>query len=89
MGGRRQVPVTGVAAIILRRLRELHFAGPTVHVPKFKVVAELGVVFLLFSTGLNYSLPQLHAMRHKSSASVPRRVHWPLLSWPRRCGWLA
>ncbi len=89
MGGRRQVPVTGVAAVILRRLRELHFAGPTVHVPEFKVLAEFGVLFLLFSTGLNCSLPQLHAMRHQSSASVRRRVHWPLLSWPRRRGWLA
>lgn len=40
-------------------------AGPTVHVPEFKVLAEFGVVFLLFSIGLNYSLPQLHAMRHQ------------------------
>jgi CPA2 family monovalent cation:H+ antiporter-2 len=29
------------------------------------VLAEFGVVFLLFSIGLNYSLPQLHAMRHQ------------------------
>jgi CPA2 family monovalent cation:H+ antiporter-2 len=42
-----------------------HTAGPTVHVPEFKVLAEFGVVFLLFSIGLNYSLPQLHAMRHQ------------------------
>lgn len=40
-----------------------HTAGPTVHVAEFKVLAEFGVVFLLFSIGLNYSLPQLHAMR--------------------------
>ena len=38
-------------------------AGPTVYVPEFAVLAEFGVVFLLFSIGLNYSLPQLHAMR--------------------------
>lgn len=42
-----------------------HTAGPTVHVPEFKILAEFGVVFLLFSIGLNYSLPQLHAMRHQ------------------------
>ena len=42
-----------------------HTVGPTVHVPEFKVLAEFGVVFLLFSIGLNYSLPQLHAMRHQ------------------------
>ena len=42
-----------------------HTAGPTVHVAEFKMLAEFGVVFLLFSIGLNYSLPQLHAMRHQ------------------------
>lgn len=42
-----------------------HTAGPTVYVAEFKVLAEFGVVFLLFSIGLNYSLPQLHAMRHQ------------------------
>ena len=42
-----------------------HTVGPTVYVPEFKVLAEFGVVFLLFSIGLNYSLPQLHAMRHQ------------------------
>jgi len=42
-----------------------HTAGPTVYVAEFKILAEFGVVFLLFSIGLNYSLPQLHAMRHQ------------------------
>jgi len=42
-----------------------HTIGPTVHVQEFKALAEFGVVFLLFSIGLNYSLPQLHAMRHQ------------------------
>lgn len=42
-----------------------HTIGPTVHVAEFKVLAEFGVVFLLFSIGLSYSLPQLHAMRHQ------------------------
>ncbi|MDZ4261890.1 MAG: cation:proton antiporter [Pseudomonadota bacterium] len=39
--------------------------GPTVIVPEFKVIAEFGVVFLLFTIGLNFSLPQLHALRHQ------------------------
>lgn len=42
-----------------------HTAGPTVYVPEFKVLAEFGVVFLLFTIGLNFSLPQLHALRHQ------------------------
>lgn len=42
-----------------------HTIGPTVYVPEFKAVAEFGVVFLLFTIGLNYSLPQLHALRHQ------------------------
>ncbi len=42
-----------------------HTAGPTVHVPEFDALAEFGVVFLLFSIGLNYALPQLAAMRHQ------------------------
>ena len=42
-----------------------HTAGPVVAVPEFAVLAEFGVVFLLFTMGLNYSLPQLHALRHQ------------------------
>lgn len=42
-----------------------HTIGPTVHVPEFKTLAEFGVVFLLFTIGLNFSLPQLHALRHQ------------------------
>ncbi|CBL46002.1 Putative glutathione-regulated potassium-efflux system K+/H+ antiporter [gamma proteobacterium HdN1] len=37
--------------------------GPTVRVPEFDALAEFGVVFLLFTIGLNYSLPQLQALR--------------------------
>ncbi len=40
-----------------------HTAGPIVNVPEFKTMAEFGVVFLLFTIGLNFSLPQLHALR--------------------------
>jgi len=39
--------------------------GPSVYVPEFQTLAEFGVVFLLFTIGLNFSLPQLHALRHR------------------------
>jgi len=42
-----------------------HTFGPTVYVPEFTTLAEFGVVFLLFTIGLNFSLPQLQAMRHQ------------------------
>lgn len=42
-----------------------HTAGPTVDVPEFAALAEFGVVFLLFTIGLNFSLPQLQALRHQ------------------------
>lgn len=42
-----------------------HTAGPTVYVPEFTALAEFGLVFLLFTIGLNFSLPQLHALRHQ------------------------
>lgn len=39
--------------------------GPTIDLPELKVLAEFGVVFLLFTIGLSYSLPQLRALRHQ------------------------
>jgi len=39
--------------------------GPNLYVPEFETTAEFGVVFLLFTIGLNYSLPQLQALRHQ------------------------
>ena len=40
-------------------------AGMTLDLPAFDAIAEFGVVFLLFTIGLNYSLPQLNALRHQ------------------------
>ncbi|MEQ1437979.1 cation:proton antiporter [Fontimonas sp. SYSU GA230001] len=40
-----------------------HTAGPVVHLQQVGELAELGIVFLLFTTGLNYSLPQINALR--------------------------
>lgn len=42
-----------------------HTLGPTVSVPEFETLAEFGVVFLLFTIGLNFSLPQFQALRHQ------------------------
>lgn len=40
-------------------------AGPTVDIPGLDLVGEIGVVFLLFTVGLSFSLPKIHAMRHQ------------------------
>ena len=61
---RMHVP-TSLGYLLVGLILGPHTIGPTVHVAEFKVLAEFGVVFLLFSIGLNYSLPQLHAMRHQ------------------------
>lgn len=42
-----------------------HAFGGNINLPDFNALAEFGVVFLLFAIGLNYSLPQLHALRHQ------------------------
>ena len=42
-----------------------HTVGPVVDLPQIKSIAEFGIVFLLFTIGLNFSLPQLHALRHQ------------------------
>lgn len=42
-----------------------HTIGPVVAMPGMEALAEFGVVFLLFTIGLNFSLPQIHALRHQ------------------------
>lgn len=39
--------------------------GPVIEVPYMQTLAEFGIVFLLFTIGLNFSLPQIHALRHQ------------------------
>jgi CPA2 family monovalent cation:H+ antiporter-2 len=39
--------------------------GPVVDVQPVRALAEFGIVFLLFTIGLNFSLPQIHALRHQ------------------------
>lgn len=40
-------------------------AGPVIDSQYIQGFAEFGIVFLLFTIGLNFSLPQLHALRHQ------------------------
>lgn len=42
-----------------------HTVGPVVDVPEMRGLAEFGIVFLLFTIGLNFSLPQLHKLRNQ------------------------
>jgi monovalent cation:H+ antiporter-2, CPA2 family len=39
--------------------------GPVVDASQIWTLAEFGIVFLLFTVGLNFSLPQLHALRRQ------------------------
>ena len=39
--------------------------GPVIDSQPVHALAEFGIVFLLFTIGLNFSLPQIHAMRHQ------------------------
>ncbi|MDX5433964.1 MAG: cation:proton antiporter, partial [Halomonas sp.] len=41
-----------------------HTAGPVVAGQGIRVIAEFGIVFLLFTIGLSFSLPQIYALRH-------------------------
>jgi len=42
-----------------------HTWGPVVDSSRILGLAEFGIVFLLFTVGLNYSLPQIHALRQQ------------------------
>lgn len=61
---RLHVP-TSLGYLLVGFLLGPHTIGPTVDLPELHALAEFGVVFLLFTIGLNYSLPQLNALRHQ------------------------
>lgn len=42
-----------------------HTGGPVLDAEKITFLAEFGIVFLLFTVGLSYSIPQIHALRHQ------------------------
>lgn len=41
-----------------------HTAGPVIDPEPLRALAEFGIVFLLFTIGLNFALPQIHGLRH-------------------------
>lgn len=62
---RLQVP-TSLGYLLVGVILGLHTVGPPIPVAEFEALAGFGVVFLLFTIGLNFSLPQLHALRHQA-----------------------
>ncbi len=60
---RLRIP-SSLAYLLIGLLLGPHTAGPVVDAPPLQALAEFGVVFLLFTIGLNFSLPQIHALRH-------------------------
>ena len=61
---RLHVP-TSLGYLLVGILLGPYTIGPVVAMPGLGALAEFGVVFLLFTIGLNFSLPQLHALRHQ------------------------
>lgn len=63
-----------------------HTMGPIIHLPQVNALAEFGIVFLLFTIGLNFSLPQIYALRHRifglgTGQIVLTTVSVGLLAW--------
>lgn len=59
---RLHVP-TSLGYLLVGLILGPHTAGPAFDLPALGALAEFGVVFLLFTIGLNYSLPQLRTLR--------------------------
>lgn len=60
---RQRVP-SSLAYLLVGALVGPHAAGLVTNPEVIRAVAELGIVFLLFTIGLNFSLPQIYALRH-------------------------
>lgn len=60
---RRRVP-SSLAYLLVGAVLGPHGAGLISNAETVRVVAQFGVVFLLFTIGLNFSLPQIYALRH-------------------------
>jgi CPA2 family monovalent cation:H+ antiporter-2 len=60
---RRHVP-SSLAYLLVGALLGPHATGLITNADTIRVVAEFGIVFLLFTIGLNFSLPQIYALRH-------------------------
>lgn len=60
---RLRVP-TVLAYLLVGVLVGPHTPGPILDLAPLKAMAEFGIVFLLFTIGLSFSIPQLQALRH-------------------------
>jgi len=60
---RRRVP-SSLAYLLVGAVLGPHAAGLISNAETIRLVAEFGIVFLLFTIGLNFSLPQIYALRH-------------------------
>jgi CPA2 family monovalent cation:H+ antiporter-2 len=65
LGFRRAGLPSVLAYLLVGVLVGPHTMGPVVDLPQLRILAEFGVVFLLFTIGLNFSLPQIRALRHQ------------------------
>ncbi len=54
---------TSLGYLLVGVLAGPHTAGPVVELEHVATFAEFGVVFLLFTVGLSFSLPEIHALR--------------------------
>ncbi len=60
---RLKIP-TSLGYLLVGLILGPHTIGPSLHTEPIQALAEFGIVFLLFTVGLNYSLPQIHALRN-------------------------
>ncbi len=81
---------TVVAVLAFRRLRipsslgylvvgvlfGAHTPGPVIDAQPVRALAEFGIVFLLFTVGLNYSLSKIHALRHTVLGLGTAHLSW-------------
>lgn len=65
---RLKIP-SSLAYLLVGVLLGAHTPGPVIDVAPIRSLAEFGIVFLLFTIGLNFSMPQIRALRHQ--------VLWP------------
>lgn len=56
---------TSLGYLLVGILLGPHTIGPVVSMPELEALAEFGVVFLLFTIGLNFSMPQMDALKHQ------------------------
>lgn len=60
---RLKIP-SSLGYLLVGVLLSANTAGPVLPVSEIQEIAEFGIVFLLFTIGLSFSLAQIHALRH-------------------------